>query len=1372
MYHTLPKRSRAAPHKIPLAQPQHAAMGDRPRRVAASQTHREPSDEEYSQDDPDDSDEPDPKPKRGRPATTGASRRGRAVPGTTAAASSAASSSTSPAASPDVLIKLFVSAMMKKTAAELKTVCAEKGLAGSGTKADLVARLAEREFPDAGVTAETVKTATVTTKRESVPVLKGNPQNWEAVATSGLASRLISESDATVLALGQVGPELDHLRSHVGAIIDHVRRKAVGVSATTALYTHFVNRMAIVVMEKMRAAGTPVDPLEFTQTLAILSLLKLSALPVKDQWDVSWPLPQKRFHEVVHGLTGYGSVPGSSTERKTGWIPLDKAMEAWGELEAAFAKPMRDLMQVPAHGTLDDDLVDFAGDSDHVAQHQVLSREGEGSPIDVMSHALLTFPFAAMVRRGGDPATRCYETNLVQASQVSQQTSDRGYTKMPVVTKLVKEYGVAYVGTLAEGSMGQQPFSVANFGNIRKGWDAASLQGAALTHGGDFGVLSFQGCGDSCRAAVNPTNGTAAIISVQRRPKGATHGVVPFLRGDPDVLSATGHVDAARLEAFKEKMARACVTWVGVTGHVPRKLNIPVLRSPDPEKPSALDPIFHRLHAAGLRRILTVVQGDFAWGRSRTVLLTASVVGRHLPAVLNAFSEQYALVRSAMRPGASHVPGPPVQDLTLEDFGPENTDEPALHGSGQSAGAGFGPVQAGPSAASAATPSGVDDVEDGMAHAEADSPASALAILLPSPAEDDAEDAGADSAPPAPLLPGGTPPLVSKLAEVVASGSLSPAGKLPAFVMGHTQELRGQNWVKDVRGVVPSTLCTTGLVLSLLAPLAASPDMLAHFDLSALTEASNGPVPAPMAGAAGQAPVLVVVEHKASKHFVQARGSAACFPRCVVAGTAAYYAAVPWKFRAQLLVQCYVVGTPYALLIMSAPTGPAASYLIYYEQGILDQLGSMYQQEHVSGFFGAFVRGLSDATLSDEELVGMLPVDLPVAVRFALASHVPLCHALAAYNPSAAPGGPAAGILPPPLPPLRAVRSFVVAEYDALKGGTDSVGRYLADANRAGSSHFHFSLATKLTIRFLDYAKVAAFRLGALFAVLLDKSRDEVDELGRNPYELRRLMREAGGVYTSAVDKLARELLERRVCLGQLDAVHLVTPAAAAAPASPGGGLGGAEREIWGAHPGALREVLRVRTQRGPASSRRSITDADFYGGFVRAASSMSMTPGNARVVVRGSYWDVRLPQLKMGLDTAPQPVTGSPAERTEGSRRTGSTRGTRILHWDLAGQGLRLCPFIEHSFAPLPGKGVCLICSVTTRKLVACVTCGEQMCGPTTSRECAAQFHSETFIGAIHEPEEGAHESVANSDADEQPAASQGAGLQFDGPGSDDDDE
>ena len=1285
-------------------------------------------------------------------STTQAVGRNRVTTSTTQAAPPSASSTTSIAAERlRELAVLQAKSLMTEKKVALEEQAAREGLAKTGTKPDLVARLVSKRV---GINFTREDVAALKPPKATVPpAVTGNPDGW--VLLPSVPTRVVEREASFDETLCGVGSDVFRLAR---SLAERLRSTdvAAGTSVAARIFAMVSDPVFRLVLSKTgpEGAGFSMRTEELAQAVGLLFHLNTSSLSLDAKFPANSKLDKDRFLKVIHAATGFGARAGSTAEVEKGeWTAMGGQLDKWLPLFDAFTAGTKALVGCLSAICLDDDLINFAGNmTGGSSTKTVIPREGEGQSLDVVVWVAIAVAASVTIRRSGEaPLSKLASKTLKDIGGVRVACADRGYTRRGLAAEVAAN-GARFIGVLNEGSATDQPFSVIDGASLLRGITPEGVKDL-FARSSLFTRVSFVGMGQHV-AAASRSDGSVAYVAFNRAsPKKL--GAVLLTEAWP-TRGPTGEPSPTKLAEAKTAAARKAATYVRIPGPIPSSCHLTLLTRAPADDATAQA---FRAKLEGRATVVSEVQSDAAWGVARKVRVTGSTAALIMASSLNAFPGRWAELDAAVRRPTGtggqtdHPDAPTVAQLTMDWASSEAT---AAQNASPLAAPGVLPA-AEPDGAMASTEAldgampmastnealdfsqPVDEDEDGDGDGDPLESASGSASTGAAAAQ--ATSSSSSSSPDVGPATGEAQQAgnlrvknVDALARLMASSFEGNA----ATHEGHVQETRAQVWVKDVKGVTGSVL-TTGLVCLRDNPeIGVSPDMLAL-----VTKPGTA------------APVPAVVEHKSSKHFVFDR-SAALNPTWLSAASEPYYEVVPWRFRGQLIVLVAVMGVRHALLLYSAPTGPAASFVIEYTDAQVADVLSLLTSPDVTGCLHDLHMAMRDPTKTTEQILAVLEPQLaPLAplTRAVFASWLPLCAAVTRYQVA----------LGRAIPPTYTFRNQPTDEYDTLKGGTDNVDRRISDATRAGAATLKFTIETKVTLRIMYYLLVNAYSLTGLHLFFEElsggKTPEEINAAVAHltASEVRKAMRRHTGTFPDFASKLGLELANRALPIGMLSmgAREVASPPPSLVTPVAHGAI-----EVWGNRPDSLRAEL-VRRALQPCAHPPN-APANFVPGTRLVLGQQVFSPNTPghRIVFFAGIEEATGAMLKLAWE-ATKGVRDASGGLAASDGKRGESRRKVLARWDGVGVGLRLSALLHHECvrSNASQRRTCLICQMRTRSPRECSTCNVVLCD---SAACFQRFHTVPSLCAV---DPGDADGVEDDEGEEGGAGAPpavGGGLNF----------
>jgi len=426
--------------------------------------------------------------------------------------------------------------------------------------------------------------------------------------------------------------------------------------------------------------------------------------------------------------------------------------------------------------------------------------------------------------------------------------------------------------------------------------------------------------------------------------------------------------------------------------------------------------------------------------------------------------------------------------------------------------------------------------------------------------------------------------------------------------------------------------------------------------------------------------VPAVLEYKTSKEFSPNKYAAET-PVEVDAGSQDYYRRVPAKFRTQLLHEVATLGFRHCLLVMAAPGGPSSTTLIKYSDSLIAEYEDLMQDPSITGVYKWFY-DYALSGISDEELVSKIPEEADDDVKRLIGSHVRIIRALYRYQRQ----------LGRAVAPTKLFRIGIVNSYDVGKAATDTFCKMIAEAQKG--STFTLKWRQLATIRFMYFCLLTSINLFSVYKycnALL--ARGETGPLTLKSF--RTGLRESSGRITDLVSDLAREMCEKPVALGALNAVVIkatqqVTP------------MKRDEITPVCAKPDEVISYIRERA----AKMKRELGHVDFVCGLPLSDDVLSpSTPEERRI--KSTYLDRLAPIARSFKAKLPSLLK--------------SKREKRIAYWNGEGRDIRSSKYLLHFMVEIDvNRSECFSCKTLSRSTKECAMCGERVC-----QSCVSRFHS-----------------------------------------------
>jgi len=425
------------------------------------------------------------------------------------------------------------------------------------------------------------------------------------------------------------------------------------------------------------------------------------------------------------------------------------------------------------------------------------------------------------------------------------------------------------------------------------------------------------------------------------------------------------------------------------------------------------------------------------------------------------------------------------------------------------------------------------------------------------------------------------------------------------------------------------------------------------------------------------------LEVKCSKYFIPNPIRAKKMD-IVVAGSPEYHAIPELKlpFRSQLLHQAYVGQFSWNLLAAWHPTNVSRYVLIYYPEQVLRDYESVLNDPCIKHMFDWFPSNACKNDLKDSDLCNMIPKFASVWSSMVLRSNIPLLRALYTYAINRPDNEP--------VEPTHTFRTKVVADYDAMKGGTDVECHAGGDANKASSNKF--GLRTKLTIRTLYTPLITSIKAYSIYLFVKKTGAQNL------PSSLRELRRKSRPVpVNDTLFDFGLILRECRLPFGQWSQGGGYRASVPRTPAAS------SVSNIVAACPDAMVTFLENRAK----ISKRKVCEMDYIGDSKIPVSSNAFsktTPGETRY--KANF-------VKSTADSVQKFM----------NRPKNSYRHNRLSWWMGEGMVFRLNALIAHEAVQekdSPSRDQCFWCLKRSRSPFICIFCGELFC----SMDCFSAFH------------------------------------------------
>ena len=1235
-----------------------------------------------------------------------------------------------------------VDMMKANTKPQLVERCKELNISGisSLNKPGLVAQIYRKSHPLLAISVDDVRSA-VPSKSSTIKVLTGNATGWTELALNG-TSRIIEKETATRQLLPNVVPELRRVSVRAVAAVGEVSRLVPNLGVGTALFCAFVDKMSAIVLERStqgsgHSSHASLDPVNLSQLLGLLFQLNLSSLSVNTKFPVDARLTKDEFLGLFHQVSAFGALPGSKAEQTSGgtWQSYTSLMEQYRPIEDAFAESSSSIVDTLMAQSLDDDLVNFAGRMGGTSTKTIISHEGEGQTIDVVTWVPVSVVQRATVRRGDVMGK--YVERLNKDGSVLIVANDRYYVRTNTAAAIATS-GSSSIGPLDEKYIGSQPFDLTDAGDVRKGYKPGEAEDVLRKESKGFNLVSFGGVGPHSRVAINKDGVTVTAV-VNRSSHSKKPGFSLIVSSSP-VRNGLGQIDTAKHALAANRALQRNFTFVRVPGHVPRTQNLNLLSRAAAEDEIAN--MFRTLFDANGVVVETQAQGEASWFARRRLTITALIGATLLAKLVRIMPGRWRLVSKILRQNAEEAIAESFDDLIGEEDG--SSGLPALV----------------PTTSLSHSP-------------EADEALSAEieigSQLGPGGDDEDEEKPEGDHT-------SVTSNVCVYLAETLAKSALSAFTGNVFTAEGHAQESRAQHWITEVHGVEGQVL-TTGFLSRANHPhIGVSPDMLLGFRFE---------------GDANLTPM--VAEHKSSKYYTP-NPIAARSPVFLQCGTPEYYASVPQKFRGQLAMQAAVTGVKHIMYICSAPTAPSASFIICYSQECLDEVLSALTDNDGTGWLRELHLRMRDEVQSDLYITAWLLERLPelqTIYSSALVSWIPLCRAVAlmcAKSPHV-PIPPTHCFRPQIIDDYDTLKGGTdqMGRYlsEAMRPGASTI--HTSVQGKIAFRFYYYGLlnAFKLTGIVQFFKDVLANKSSAETSSILSKlTLAEVRDGAANKT----------GTFPDFCLAVGQELMSRRIPLGMLRFKMGEVALSTQPPATP---VSSGSIEVWGADRNYLRKCLLERAN--SESRQISDIDFIAGTRFVRDGRTFSpRTPGHV-IISSAGLEEIMGRQLQDALQivssdaqtTSQQPSAEQEASQ-EGigrsrSKKRGLYRPSRLAAWDGPGLVLRLSLLVIHdtdgeTSAELRKiKHTCLVCGRQRKgsSIARCVTCGEYLCLEPPAKDqkpCMFAFHNDKSLQATRqqldmmEPEASAPSTASSSavaaagiesDSEEESGGGEG-GLDF----------
>jgi len=407
----------------------------------------------------------------------------------------------------------------------------------------------------------------------------------------------------------------------------------------------------------------------------------------------------------------------------------------------------------------------------------------------------------------------------------------------------------------------------------------------------------------------------------------------------------------------------------------------------------------------------------------------------------------------------------------------------------------------------------------------------------------------------------------------------------------------------------------------------------------------------------------------------------------VEAGSALYYAHVPDRFRAQLIMQAFVLGFNHSVLLISTSTAIVARVLIEYSDEQMDSLEEFLKLPQFAILFGWFMRGCTqDRTAA--EVIATIPPECKGSTRKLIASHVPRCLALFKYRRDVA-----RHILP-----THVFRFSLIEAYDKAKPWIDIASQVVKQL--IGSSATKPKFGAKLVQHVLAFMMYQAARASRVFRQLSHISRTGAEMPSTLP-AFRTVMNKLQGRYVDQVDAALMSLLSKGVVFGD-------QPNGLPSPPLPlGSAAAASEQLIRAVYPERVRLLIT-------GSESGIVPDIRLLHGFPLSLSAVSTTTPT-KTTLQDKY-----------LRRTPGLVTifeGRPKERARLNTK-------RLWFYDEESGGqLRLAWWLLHvqtKSGRVKRESVRIWCvrCLKSRTAESCALCGVGLCS-----ECFSLFHTEAHL-------------------------------------------
>ena len=961
----------------------------------------------------------------------------------------------------------------KLTNAELKRLCAERGLSQGGNKADLVERL-----KGSGLTIVTDSNVGTTMGNSWTPL--SGPKISQVQDLEDFAQTIMGDYRMTIIQ--PIVNNIDKImrrakRNHPTADTAAVLAAYLGDS----LFQQAIKHTNDVLEEKN--VVYQLDSMTLCQHLGAMLQLNLHAFPDLEKWaNLILQTPSTRtfleYNAISHALR---VVKPNIINREDNVCYMDP-IAAFESTKKVFTQLNNDISEIvvnPPFVCCDDDLTNSV--STREIPGRVDKRKGNGFSI-ITSTCVVTGMVKALTLDAlgtMEPANFRLEMDLKPTQTVG---FDRSFTK-PALVRYLLSHNIRPLGILPEHVRKGHPAVLVESTFVR----LADVSDATLKS--DFSILSFPGVGIIQKAWLG-NDGTVAVSVMNKTSKAKkAHGHHRFLT-------------SSNLFAQINK-----VQYIAIPSHITRGTESTILvnavKSNDPIAMELFGMIHNKL------KIITMTQGTADWYLGRRIGLTATgaeIVVKPLLRLLD--SHSFSLVRGAIYKTSLEettlenapvpepmLPSDPSELIEVLDQRSDDEADPIVAQSN------FDDVEW-----------GNDDVEEELSGEEYEEQLASAPIpstggnatALPAPDcsgaiyETFARRGFVDSYQETPDMRRG------KLTEPRA---LSFVAKYMPFVKGAKVYTMGLAQSKDVEYVLDSK---DGMFLLDVKQIPGIQVIAASINELECQLIQNTEVLRPCG-----------LEIRTSKNFEVAR-ERAMKPDVVICGSTEYHA-IPElmpHFKLQMLHQAAVGKLSWNMLAAWGTTNPSRIVIIYYPSTVIEQYLALLKENHIAKLFTWF-HGAGEQA-SDIDIINRIPSFVTKRTAVLLATHVPLLRAFyryAFFRDELNQAGP-----------IHTFRPSVVALYDVMKGSTDVECRAVADAWRGMTAKY--TASTKLAIRLFYSVLVLAVKL-ANIREYVRTSGNDVSKLPRNLYEFRSKV--SGGIsLNSRLNALGKHLFTNPLPFGSI----------------------------------------------------------------------------------------------------------------------------------------------------------------------------------------------------------------------------------------------